>query len=375
MSETTQATVTEQPSAVSANWDALKDIDVVVETTTVKEESNPQNTDVQPDAKVEDVKTETEPKAEEPKEAEKAEETKEESKEEEPKAPSFELKAEDIKDVPQTYEEGDWRAVAQDLGVSIKENSWEEFQNTFKEQFVPKSEFEKVEKLSREKILSEFSPEVAAAIELANLGVPQDLIFEPTKQIDGWLALDSSALVREDLKARGYSDDVIDAKIEKLIEDDKLERDASLIREELKIAREQTLQQRTQIVQQKTEEKQRVQQQLKEQEFTQLTKALDNKQEFMGTQLSKEVKEAILKKAQTGAYDSVLSDPSFKVEAILYKEYGQKMTEYIKTKAFSEGKLTEVKKLSNIPPVESKTAGGVEQPKSSDNWAALKGAF
>jgi len=190
---------------------------------------------------------------------------------------------------------------------------------------------------------------VAAAIELAALGIDKALIFEPTKQIDGWLSLESAALVREDLKARGFSEDSIDAKIEQLIENDKLERDATLIREELKIAREQTLQQRTQLVQQKTQERERVLLQAKEQEFTQLKQVLDNKQDFMGINVSKDAKEAIVRKIQAGVYDKKFSSPEFKLNAILQEEFGAKIPEFIRTKAFNEGKMTEVKKLANLP--------------------------
>lgn len=376
MSETTQATVTEQPSAVSANWDALKELSDVVVTEQPKTEETPtetQNKDVQEDAKVEEVKetTQATETKEEPKET--TETAKTELKEETAEEPVLELKSDDVQDVPQVFEEGDWRAVAQDLGVSIKENSWEEFQNTFKEQFVPKAELEQAAQLSREKVLSEFPPEVAAAIELAALGIDKALIFEPTKQIDGWLSLESAALVREDLKARGFSEDSIDAKIEQLIENDKLERDANLIREELKIAREQTLQQRTQLVQQKTQERERVLLQAKEQEFTQLKQVLDNKQDFMGINVSKDAKEAIVRKIQAGVYDKKFSSPEFKLNAILQEEFGAKIPDFIRTKAFNEGKMTEVKKLANIPPVKSPTAPAVKQSEAqSDNWAALR---
>jgi len=383
MSETTQATVTEQPSAVSANWDALKELSDVVVSEPPKTEETPtetQNKDVQEEAKVQEVKETTETTEAKTETKEETKETTEpaktETEEETATEPVLELKSDDVKDAPQTFEEGDWRAVAQDLGVSIKENSWEEFQNTFKEQFVPKAELEQVAQLSKEKLLAEFPPEIAAAIELASLGIDKALIFEPTKQIDGWLSLESAALVREDLKARGFSEDSIDAKIEQLIENDKLERDANLIREELKIAREQTLQQRTQLVQQKTQERERVLLQAKEQEFTQLKQVLDNKQDFMGINVSKDAKEAIVRKIQAGVYDKKFSSPEFKLNAILQEEFGAKIPEFIRTKAFNEGKMTEVKKLANVPPVKSPTAPAVKQSEAqSDNWAALRGGF
>jgi len=382
MSETSTAAATEQQDAVKANWDALKGWDSdVIEAPPTQEKETVQNQDVVESEKVTEEKPETtteETTKEKEIEAEKPE-TGDDKKESEAApteedAPILEFKPEDIKDVPQEFDESDWRSVGNDLGLSIKENSWEEFQAAVKEQYVPKTEYEKALKLSEKEVLAKFSPEVAAAIELANMGVPQELIFEPTKQIDGWLALEDAALVREDLKALNYSDEDADSKIEKLIEDGKLERDARLIRIELGKQKEAVLQQRQQIVSQKAAEIEQVQRQTKEREITQLKEALNNTSEFMGVNLTKEAKETLIKKIQSGAYEKELSSAQLKVNAILHKEFGQKFTEYAKNKFRSEGKMAEVKKLANVPPVKAPSAG-VEKvnTQTNGNWDALKG--
>lgn len=382
MSETSTAAATGQQDAVKANWDALKgwDSDVIEAPPTPKEE-NVQNQDVVESEKVTEEKPE--PTAEEtteketetkPKWAESGENKEGSEAALDEDAPTLEFKPEDIKDVPQEFDESDWRSVGNDLGLSIKENSWEEFQAAVKEQYVPKTEYEKALKLSEKEVLAKFSPEVAAAIELANMGVPQELIFEPTKQIDGYLALEDSALVREDLKAQGYTDELADAKMEKLIEDGKVETEAKILRFELGKQKESVLQQRQQIVSQRAAEIEQVQKQTKEREITQLKETLNNTSEFMGINLTKEAKELIAKKLQSGAYEKELSTPQLKVNAILHKEFGQKFTEYAKNKFRSEGKMAEVKKLANVPPIKSPSAG-VEKvnTQTNGNWDALKG--
>ena len=206
------------------------------------------------------------------------------------------------------------------------------------------------------------------------MGIPKELIFEPTKQIDGWLALDNSALVREDLKYRGYDEDVIDNKMEELTAEGKIDIKAKELRFDLGKGREEILQQRQQIVSQRAAEIEQVQKQSKEREINQLKETLNNTSEFMGVNLTKEAKELIAKKLQSGAYEQELSTPQLKVNAILHKEFGQKFTEYAKNKFRSEGKMTEVKKLANVPPLKT-TSAGVEKvnTQTNGNWDALKG--
>jgi hypothetical protein len=160
MSETSTAAATEQQDAVKANWDALKGaLDVVydnpiTEQPPTQEKESVQNQDVVESEKVTEEKPE--PATEET--TEKETETKPEGAESgenkegseaahDEDAPTLEFKPEDIKDVPQEFDESDWRSVGNDLGLSIKENSWEEFQAAVKEQYVPKTEYEKALKL------------------------------------------------------------------------------------------------------------------------------------------------------------------------------------------------------------------------------------
>lgn len=381
MSDQKNAAATEQVDSAKANWDALRE-PVAVQT---ESKTQTQNTDIQEDAKVAEEKPAEATAGENKETAAQPTETKEKTKETTAGADkgyaaeitTLELKPEDVDNVPESFEDGDWRGVGNDLKLVVKDNSFESFLEAHKENYVPKAEYEKAAKLSREDVLSKFKPEIAAAIELVDLGVPQDLIFEPTKQIDGYLALEDSELVRADLKARDYTDEMIDTKMESMVEAGKVKAEADIIRLELGKQKQQVLNTRTQIVQQKTAERELVQKQLKDREIAQLKEVLNNKSEFMGVPLSKDVKEAIAKKLQSGGYDDDLAKAEAKVDTILYKQFGSKLAEHIKTKAFADGKLSEVKKLSNVPEVKSQTAGSVkvsqEQQESDNAFGALKG--
>lgn len=380
MAEQTTASETAQQDVVKANWDALKNWDVeVVETTTPTKDESEQNKDVVETEKVAEEK----PAAESEKtETENTEVNKEnldtdkkitENKSEEAENEELELKPEDIKEVPVEFEDGDWRAVAKDLGFDAKDNSWEDFVAAHKDNFVSKAEHEKVTQISKEAVMSQFKPEIAAAIKLYEMGVPQELIFEPTKEIDAYLKLDAPALVREDLRLKGMTEDLIDAKMESLTEEGKVESTAKLLQFELNKQREHILNTQQNIISQRAAEIERVQKHAKEQELTQLKEALNNTSEFLGAKLTKEAKEIIAKKLQSGAYEKELSSPQAKIAALLQKEFGQKYVDYAKSKARSDGKMEVVKKLANVPPKQNSGIAIEKEPiETGDNWAAAK---
>lgn len=385
MSEQSTAVETTTQDASGPNWDVLKEaIGITVEQPKTQETPiENQNKDVQEEDKAQDgIATETETQPEETTETKPEGETKPETEtaaETTETEAVIEFKPEDIADVPESYEEGDWRGVAQDLGITIKENSWEAFQNTFKENFVPKAEVEAAKQISKEQVLAQFEPELAAAIELVDLGVPKELIFEPTKIVDGYLALDDAALLREDLKARGYTEEMIDTKMETFIEEGKVKAQADILRHELGLEKQKILNTRTQIVQERKAAREQAAIQQKEQEFIQMKEALNNTSDFMGTTLSNAVKEQLIKKIQSGAYDKEFSNPQAKIAYVLQKELGQKFTEQIKNKFLSKGKDDVMKKLSNVPPIKGQTAA-VQKPDNTPTdennpFAALKGLF
>lgn len=389
MPENQNAAETAQQEAVKANWGALQeDFSEVVVQEQVQQKQDEKVADVdnaeKNDTQDIDSKTDEDQQKEGDKEVkdEKKEETKiddqkksdEKTDENQDQAEQEDIfKAEDIKDVPKIYEDGTWRGTAKDLGVELEEESFEAFKNAF----VPKAELEKVQQVTLDNIYASLKqPETAVALKLMEMGVPEESVFAPTKEIDGYLAMEDTALVRADLQGQeGWTPDLIDAKIEELVGDPKkLALYAGELRIGLNQQKKNIVETRTKLLQQYDQQKQNVILQQKQQEATQFNEALDKLQTFMGKPVSKEAKEAIKAKHNSGLYDDVVNNADSKVAAIMYKEYGEKLAKLIQNKASEEAKVDTRKKLLNVPPVTSGQGKRVDtnaNNQNDTNWGAL----
>lgn len=279
---------------------------------------------------------------------------------------------EDIKDVPATHPQGSYKALAQTLGMEIAEESID----AFKEKFISKEEAEKLSKVSKETFFSDLDPEVAAALELKELGVPKELILEPTKEIDGYLKMDSAELVRADKMATdGWTPEMIDTEIESLIENGKLEHEASKIRIELNLQKTNILANRANLVQKYTEQKQSAAVQQKEQEKTQVISALNKVSTFAGVPIPKDVMQTFITKYNNGLYDKDLSSADIKANYIIMKELEGKIGKHIQNKASEKAKTELTNKLLNVPPLKQSGGGAVVTNNQQDNWSALEKDF
>lgn len=278
----------------------------------------------------------------------------------------------DIENAPVKHAEGSYKALAQQLGHEIEEESID----SFKTKFIAKHEAEKLAKVTKETFFSTLKPEVAAALELKELGIPDELLLEPTKEIDGYLSLDAAELVRADKAAtQGWTQEMIDTEIESLIESGKLDHEASKIRIELNLQKTNILAHKAELVKKYTEQNQNAILQQKEAERTQTITAFDKVQEFMGVKIPREVKEVLARKYANGAYDKDLMSPESKVDFILKMEYGPKITKYLQTKVAEKVKKENTDKLLNIPPVKEGGGGVVQTNNQTDNWGPIDEDF
>lgn len=369
----TAAAETANTGGVKANWAALEDFsDVPVKTEEKTPEPEKQEVEQQ------EIKTETQPEVKEETPENKVEETepkpeevKAEEKQEEPSP--LEIKLEDIKDIPQEYADGTFQALAKDLyGIDLPEESVD----AFKDFFVPKSELEKVQSITIDSLLSTLKPETAAAIKLIEAGIPEDRIFAPTREIDYHLSLDDAALIRADLEAQGdLTPEIIDNEMEKVASDPaKMKIEADRLRIMLNREKNQVLQERQFYLNKYQQDKQAATLQQREQEKTQVINELNKVSTFMGVPISKEVKEAFIRKYNSGLYDNDLNNPASKAEFIYHKELNDKLTKHIQNKAFEAAKKEEREKLLNVPP---KVSGGKKidtskQQPTNNHWGALE---
>lgn len=384
MQEEQNAGVMQQQEAVKANWAALQELTQTEETETVQQNQetapdqtadtvdnpDPQGLNTEKDDESQDSdKTEEEKKDVENKEDKT--ESDPEKKTDENQETEFQLTADDIKDVPETFEDGTFRALAHELGVDLTEESFD----AFKESFVPKTELEKVKQATIENIYAELkNPETVVALKMMEMGIPEDQAFAPTKQIDGWLSLEDSNLVRLNLEnTEGWTPELIDAKMEELAADPKkLALAAGEIRIGLNHERKNIVETRNHLLQQYESQKQQLSMQRVAEEKAQFKNALNNASQFFGHSLTKEAKDAIIAKYDKGLYDNELKKADAQVTAILYKEYGDKLRKLIQNKASEDAKVDTRKKLLNTPPVSGKAGNMVKPTNQHDNnWGAI----
>ena len=395
--ENSTASQVEQPSVAAApDWSLLNNLsnnqEIKIETPIVEKPQDVKNTDVVTDQKEgadSEIKIETPAADDKPIE----EQAKTEPAKEEPTVnPLFEIKVDDLKDVPKTYEDGTFQSLAKDgWGVDLQEESFE----AFKEHFVPKSELETVKNTTKETLLAQYNPETAAAIEMLELGLPQELILEPTRNIDNAISsldaalkLSSAELVRAVLEnTEGWTPDLIETELDELATNGKLEHKAQIERlniiadkKSLGEQRETVLKTRSELVAKHTTDRQRIEQQKKEQDTSLFLKTLNDKSDFMGVPVPKEFKDAIALKFRGGLYDNQLSEAQTKVNAILFHELGGKFAKLLNDSALAKGKESEIKKAANIPPTVNAGGGqkvAKELPVNDDNnpFNIIKEAF
>lgn len=365
--------------SVNANWDAIRAdySDVHIGEPELKE---PEVKDVAPEHKDnldKPAAEQPEPKDEKSEDVNLEVEVKPEDKANE-ETPVIEFKPEDIKDVPQMYEDGTFQGLAKDLGFEIKSESFEDFQNTFKENFVPKADAEKLKQIGKEELYATLKPEVAAALEMRELGLPEELIVNPTKDIDEYLSLSDAEIIRKDLEVTdGWTDEKIDKELEILSEKpDLLKHQADKIRINLNLNKKARLAQQAELVQRFTQEKQAVAIRQKQEQDTQFTNSLNDVKDFLGIPLAKGTKEAILMKYNAGKYNDVFNKPLSKVQQALFYELGDKLIPHIHTKAREEGKKEIVKKQANIPSKDGESGQRVEiKNQLENNWSGIQEDF
>lgn len=373
-----------QPGAVKPIWDVIGgQTDAVITT--------PASTEVKPNIQTEDtvvtepivepIKTEpeatTDPKIEEVKTDPIVDASKVDPKVDEAKTDVLELTVADIKDAPIKYAEDSFQGLADELGFAIPEESFEVFQKTFKDNFIPKSEVDKIAVANKEKFFATLDPKIATAFDLIEMGVPQELALNPTKVQDEYLAMDNAQLVREALAAQpNWTEEMVDAQMEEISADpQKLKVKSDIVRANLTNERQNILQEQAQLVQKYTEQKQQVIIQQKKEEESQFMKALADEQAFLGVTLSKEYKEGIAANYRKGKYDAILSPAQARLRSIILLESGDKFAKAAISKAKDDGKAEIVKRLSDVPPKVTSGGGQRQQVNVADNNQIDKSPF
>lgn len=293
--------------------------------------------------------------------------------------PLIEFKAEDVTGAPESEPaDGTWLAVAKASGIEgLKEDSFEAYQSAVEAKYNAK--IEEVKSITEDKVLEKFSPEARATIELLNSGLSLEQIYAPLQEVQQLKQLDDVSLVRKALEEAAMPDgtkmwdaDMIEAKLEKLLEEGKVDVEAKGIRRILEVEEQKIKLEHNSKLQQYQEKKVQTVEQQKQESAAKFTQAMSTVTEFFGGKISEEAKQAIIKKHQSGAYNDLLNNPKDMAEFVLYKEFGQKAIKNLENTAFQRGREEKTKKLLNIPPVTQSGGGRTITNTEADNWSALR---
>lgn len=286
----------------------------------------------------------------------------EETEEDDEKPLSFD--AEDDKPAPGVEEAGGWKEVAKELfgEDDLEEDSFESFQKKFSE----KAEYN----------LSKFKPETQRLIKATEAGLTIEDFLEPLSKIDAVMALSPADRVEKHLKGIGWKDDdKRQKKIEQLAESGELEILDNQIVSELK---EYRAEKREEIIDARLKAAEKHEARLRDaykNEAKEISKVLANKKDFMATPISDANRERIVKKYEAGDYEKDFKDPQVIADFLLYKEFGKKGQDNLRTAAQRELKRKHKEKFHNLPPKSGKAGSARSTPTGQDpegNWDLLE---
>lgn len=267
-----------------------------------------------------------------------------------------------------TISEGEgWTDLAKDIGFEIAEDTHEAY----------KASLETFYKEKYKSDIGKYSPEAQTLIEFLDADGKLEDFAHPTKELNGYLALDNVDLISEDLKAQGMTDELIEKKITKMTENDEIDLAAFAIRKDIKDAIKNV---EAKVIQDKLAATKRTDNYkilTAAQELADIKTSFNTVNEFMEIPLTSKIKDYIIKNWEDGKYADVLNTPAMKVQALLLHELGKDGVALLKTKVMEEAKLARKVDRHAIPPVVN--AGGAGQVKDASpatttaegNWAAL----
>jgi len=314
-------------------------------------------------------------KDEKPKEAEK---TADENKEltEEDKAPELEFDASklNLEKVPGEEEENSWATVAKDLGIEVKEDSFDSFKASIEERITKAREEGKAEAAKVD--LEKFSPDAQRVIEFLN-NDPQaklDDFIAPLKAFDEVLALDNESILRSDLELKGLNAEEVETKIESLKESNMLDVEAKLLKNEVLSERantEQQLIQEAKMRQFQVVEKGKAE--LKK-ENESIINAIKEVKTFMGFKIPDSAKQYLQKQWETGEVRKAFqSNPTEVVQFMLNKYIGQEALKELKKTQFQKGRDEIQGKLHNTKELSSFEGSGRREKTVSKNQVGAGG--
>lgn len=271
--------------------------------------------------------------------------------------------------------EGTWLRAAQDLKIDgVTEDTFDAFKAALVKPY--EEEVAALKTVQKVDLFATLKPETATALKLMEMGIKEEQLFAPTKEIEGYLALDNAAIVRADLEAMGWKAEMVDDEMELLTSKNLIDHQAEKIRITLNETKQEIINNRNQLLQQFETQKEGAALKQKELEDSQFEQTLNTVSKFMDVDIKPEIKQAIMSKYRNGGYDNDFKTAATKVDYVLNKELGQQLIKSIRNTEFQKGQETVTKKLLEVPPVTNSSAGSKvdvsKQLTNKDPWEAAE---
>ncbi len=230
--------------------------------------------------------------------------------------------------------------------------------------------------MTTDKLLSKLDPEVRMVFDLAEAGLSLEQIVAPFTKINEFKSMTPVELVRKNLELThtDWSPDMIETEMEILTAvDGRLEHEHKKIIVELDKIQVEEQSRRSELVNNYRANAENVAAQERVRQAESVSKALDNMSEFMGSPLTKEVKQGLADRMNSGKYDQLLNDPAKKAEFITWLELGQKAQKNLEAKSYAKGRLEITNKMHNIPVQKTGASGVNTTTNTAGNFERLKG--
>ncbi len=272
-----------------------------------------------------------------------------------PTEPTFKIKDDESAD--EKEETSSWQSLGKDLGLEVKEETYEAFVAAHAEKLKQAPAVNKEEVLN-EVVESFADPEAKELFQfLQNKGKLQDYI-NPLQKYDETLALSDEAIVRKSLKLSGWEDDKIDKKVQLLKEEEKLDTEAYALRKQVEGAKEGVKSRIIQKQQQAANAEKERETAKKNKEDATIVEAINKVDKFMGGNLPKTEREKLAKRWNSGYYrEKFANDPQFVVDAILAYELKDQMIDKATDKSFKNGRHENQEKLHSLKQINTSETG------------------
>jgi hypothetical protein len=298
-------------------------------------------------------------KKDEKKDDKKVEQKKDEKKDASDDNGEEELTLEDApKGTPKASKEGEvettWTEVAKEMGIELKEESYDSFKKALTEKV--------------EANISKYKPETQRLMKFAEAGGDYKDFIEPFSKIDKVLSMSDADLAAHHFKIKKVDDAKAQARIERMAEDGELESFVEEIRDNLRGYRKDV---ENQIIDQKIKAQEAYELKQKnafKDEAVHIKTALEKRKDFLGTPLKEENRAKIFEKYSKGDYEETFKDPEVLADFLLFKEYGERAKTNLKQILKRELRNEYKNDRHNIPP-KTGNAGAVRQSSghASDN--------